>query len=60
VPRRHVMATCHHVTAICLIPDSIFNNKKIDRIVREDYKRLSLKEATKARLTAIVTIEAST
>ena len=36
-----------------------FNNKEVDKIVGEDGKRISLKEAAKARL-AVVTAEAST
>jgi hypothetical protein len=39
----------------------MFNNKEVDKIVAgEDYERLSLKEAAKARLAVAVAAEAST
>ena len=38
----------------------IFNNKEVDDLVGEPYKRVSLKEAAKARLAAAVAVEAST
>jgi hypothetical protein len=37
-----------------------FNNEEVDEVVGEDYKRLSLKEAAKAWLAAVVAAEAST
>ena len=36
-----------------------FNNEEVDNLVGEPYKRVSLKEAAKARLAATVTVEAS-
>ena len=36
-----------------------FNNKEVDNLVGEPCKRVSLKEAAKARLAAVVAIEAS-
>ena len=38
----------------------IFNNKEVDNLVGEPYKRVSLKEAAKAWLAAAVAVEAST
>ena len=43
-----------------LLLKGIFNNKKVDNLVKKPYKRVSLKEAVKAQLTAVVIIEAST
>jgi hypothetical protein len=37
-----------------------FNDKEVDKMVGEDYKRLSLKEAAKAQLAVAVAAEAST
>ena len=37
----------------------IFDNKEVDNLVGELYKRVSLKEAVKAQLAAIVVVEAS-
>ena len=41
-------------------PKRIFNNGEVDNLVGEPCKRVSLKGAVKARLTATVAIEAST
>jgi hypothetical protein len=37
----------------------IFNNKEVDDLVGEPYKRVSLKEVVKARLATAVAVEAS-
>jgi hypothetical protein len=42
-----------------LPPKGIFNNKKVDNLVGEPCKRVSLKEVAKARLAAAVAIKAS-
>ena len=41
-------------------PKGIFNNKEVDNLVGEPYKRVSLKEAAKAQLATTVAVEAST
>ena len=40
-------------------PKGIFNNEEVDDLVGEPYKRVSLKEAAKARLAAAIAAEAS-
>jgi len=37
-----------------LLLEGIFNNKEVDKLVGESYKRVSLKEIVKAWLTVIV------
>ena len=40
-------------------PKGIFNNKEVDNLVGEPYKRVSLKKAAKAQLVAAVTAKVS-
>ena len=43
-----------------LLLKGTFNNKEVDNLVGEPYKRVSLKKVAKARLTTAVTVEVST
>ena len=40
-------------------PKGTFNNKEVDKLVGEPYKRVPLKEAVKAQLTAAVAVKAA-
>jgi len=42
-----------------LLLKGIFNNEEVDKMVGETCKRISLKEAAKAYITAVVTAEVS-
>ena len=42
-----------------MLPKGIFNNEEVDNLIREPYKRVSLKEVVKAQFTAAVAAKVS-